>query len=157
MNSRDRAYEDEQLLRAIEASKEDAPHDAPDTLTRRAKRGRSDSEESVTLHTQPRDDKLTATRSHTNVKRQRTSSRSASPPAQPVETTSREESDEESSTRSGAKKARNSKSQKAKTEKEDKERQRQEAADKRKGRAERRRGEGKLNFSAWPYTIPNSG
>ncbi|RSL49619.1 hypothetical protein CEP51_015463 [Fusarium floridanum] len=123
MNSRDRAYEDEQLLRAIEASKEDAPHDAPEALTRRAKRGRSDSED------------------HTNVKRQRTSSRSASPPAQPVEATSREESDEESSTRSGAKKARNNKTQKAKTEKEDKERQRQEAADKRKGRAERRRGE----------------
>ncbi|KAI8722270.1 PHD domain-containing protein [Fusarium sp. LHS14.1] len=141
MNSRDRAYEDEQLLRAIEASKEDAPHDAPEALTRRAKRGRSDSEESVALHTQPRDDKLMATRSHTNVKRQRTSSRSASPPAQPVEATSREESDEESSTRSGAKKARNNKTQKAKTEKEDKERQRQEAADKRKGRAERRRGD----------------
>ncbi|RSM15927.1 hypothetical protein CEP52_000512 [Fusarium oligoseptatum] len=100
MNSRDRAYEDEQLLRAIEASKEDAPHDAPEALTRRAKRGRSDSED------------------HTNVKRQRTSSRSASPPAQPVEATSREE-----------------------LKKEDKERQRQEAADKRKGRAERRRGE----------------
>ncbi|KAM5346528.1 hypothetical protein ACJ41O_009533 [Fusarium nematophilum] len=124
MNSRDRAYEDEQLLRAIEASKEDAPHDAPDASTRRAKRGRSDSEEN-----------------HAHVKRQRTSSRSASPPTEPVEVLSREESDDETGTRNGAKKARNSKNQRAKSEKEDKERQRQEAADKRKGRAERRRGE----------------
>ncbi|KAF4998595.1 hypothetical protein FDECE_11735 [Fusarium decemcellulare] len=140
MNSRDRAYEDEQLLRAIEASKEDAPHDAPETSTRRAKRGRSDSEESVAIHAQPHDEKLTSSRNHTNVKRQRTSSRSASP-VNAVEAPSRDGSDEETSTRNGAKKARNNKNQKAKTEKEEKERQRQEAADKRKGRAERRRGE----------------
>ncbi|KAF4978351.1 hypothetical protein FZEAL_5249 [Fusarium zealandicum] len=141
MNSRDRAYEDEQLLRAIEASKEDAPNDAPDTLARRAKRVRSDSEESVAIHAQPRDEKLASLRNNTNVKRQRTSSRSASPVAEPVEAPSRDESGDESSTRNGIKKTRNVKSQRAKTEKEDKERQRQEAADKRKGRAERRRGE----------------
>lgn len=46
MNSRDAAYDDEQLRRAIEASKGEGGQDALDLLlTRRAKRGRSDSEE----------------------------------------------------------------------------------------------------------------
>ncbi|KAF5019697.1 hypothetical protein F66182_8294 [Fusarium sp. NRRL 66182] len=141
MNSRDRAYEDEQLLRAIEASKEDVPQDAPDILTRRAKRGRSDSEESVAVTARLRDEKLTTLRNPTSVKRQRTSSRSASPAAEPAEAPSRNESDDEINTRNGTKKTRSNKNQRAKIEKEDKERQRQEAADKRKGRAERRRGE----------------
>lgn len=44
MNSRDAAYDDEQLLRAIEASREEAPADG-ELGTRRAKRGRSGSEE----------------------------------------------------------------------------------------------------------------
>src|SRR5689334_19086533 len=47
MNSRDAAYDDEQLRRAIEASKEETVQDSIETGTRRAKRGRSDSEESV--------------------------------------------------------------------------------------------------------------
>lgn len=52
MNSRDAAYdEEEQLRRAIEASKEDASPDAQETVTtsvtRRTKRGRSESEEYV--------------------------------------------------------------------------------------------------------------
>ncbi|KAM0561168.1 hypothetical protein ACHAPJ_003672 [Fusarium lateritium] len=142
MNSRDRAYEDEQLLRAIEASKEDVPLDGSEILTRRAKRGRSDSEESVAVNARPRDEKLPSLRNPASVKRQRTSSRSVSPPAEPAEAPSHNESDDEINTRNGAKKARNNnKNQRAKTEKEDKERQRQEAADKRKGRAERRRGE----------------
>lgn len=48
MNSRDAGYDEaEALRRAIEASKEDALPDAPDTGSRRAKRGRSDSEEYV--------------------------------------------------------------------------------------------------------------
>lgn len=47
MNSRDAAYDDEQLLRAIEASKEEAPQDLAESASRRAKRGRSDSEEYV--------------------------------------------------------------------------------------------------------------
>lgn len=47
MNSRDAAYDDEQLRRAIEASKEEGGQDVLDLLTRRAKRGRSDSEECV--------------------------------------------------------------------------------------------------------------
>ncbi|KAJ4140043.1 Histone deacetylase complex subunit [Fusarium equiseti] len=141
MNSRDRAYEDEQLLRAIEASKEDAPQDGSEILTRRAKRGRSDSEESVAVNSRPRDEKLASLRNTVSVKRQRTSSMSPSPPIEPAEVQGHNESDEEINTRNGVKKARNNKSQRAKTDKEDKERQRQEAADKRKGRAERRRGE----------------
>jgi hypothetical protein len=48
MNSRDAAYDDEQLRRAIEASKEENVQDSIETIvTRRTKRGRSDSEESV--------------------------------------------------------------------------------------------------------------
>lgn len=141
MNSRDRAYEDEQLLRAIEASKEDVPQDGSEILTRRAKRGRSDSEESVAVNARPRDDKLASLRNPISVKRQRTSSRSPSPSIEPAEVQTHIESDDEINTRNGTKRVRNNKNQRAKTEKEDKERQRQEAADKRKGRAERRRGE----------------
>lgn len=52
MNSRDAAYdEEEQLRRAIEASKEDASPDGQEavtiSVTRRTKRGRSESEEYV--------------------------------------------------------------------------------------------------------------
>lgn len=49
MNSRDAAYDDEQLRRAIEASKEDNTLETVEGATRRAKRGRSDSEEFVCL------------------------------------------------------------------------------------------------------------
>lgn len=50
MNSRDAAYdEEEQLRRAIEASKEDTVPDVPENGSRRPKRGRSDSEEYVQL------------------------------------------------------------------------------------------------------------
>lgn len=46
INSRDAAYDDEQLRRAIEASKEEVVQDTIEGgMTRRAKRGRSDSEE----------------------------------------------------------------------------------------------------------------
>lgn len=46
MNSREAAYDEAEALRkAIEASKEEALGDGPQPLTRRAKRGRSDSEE----------------------------------------------------------------------------------------------------------------
>lgn len=124
MNSRDRAYEDEQLLRAIEASKEDAPLDAPESLVRRHKRTRSGSDENLF-----------------KIKRQRTSSQSASPPPETAEVLNRDESEEELHTRNGLKKARNSNITRDKVEKEERERQRQEAADKRKGRAERRRAE----------------
>jgi len=46
MNSRDAAYDEEQLLKAIEASKEEVPEDVGDAA-RRTKRSRSDSEEFV--------------------------------------------------------------------------------------------------------------
>lgn len=145
MNSRDRAYEDEQLLRAIEASKEDAPLDAPEgLLLRRHKRTRSESEEYVDSQELTWTWKLTCKRNLLKIKRQRTSSRSVSPPPELAEVPTRDESDEESNIRNGLKKPRNIKNVKEKAEKEDKERQRQEAADKRKGRAERRRGEGML-------------
>lgn len=50
MNSRDAAYdEEEQLRRAIEASKEDTSHDLTENGSRRPKRGRSGSEEYVYL------------------------------------------------------------------------------------------------------------
>ncbi|KAF7546336.1 hypothetical protein G7Z17_g8513 [Cylindrodendrum hubeiense] len=141
MNSRDRAYDDEQLRRAIEASKEDAPEDNLENAVRRAKRGRSDSEGSVAVDSQSPGEKLISLRNNSNVKRQRTSSRSASPPADLVEAPSRDESEDESGTRNGPKKARPGKILPLLTEKDEKERQRQEAATKRKGRAERRRGD----------------
>jgi len=48
MNSRDAAYdEEEQLRRAIEASKEDTLLEEPDVTSRRPKRGREESEECV--------------------------------------------------------------------------------------------------------------
>lgn len=48
MNSRDAAYdEEEQLRRAIEASKEETVHETSESGHRRTKRGRSDSEECV--------------------------------------------------------------------------------------------------------------
>jgi hypothetical protein len=49
MNSRDAAYDDEQLRRAIEASKEDPSVDGLEGVIRRPKRGRSDSEEYVSV------------------------------------------------------------------------------------------------------------
>ncbi|KAF1735566.1 Histone deacetylase complex subunit CTI6 [Beauveria bassiana] len=123
MNSRDAAYDDELLLRAIEASRENVPQDV-EPGNRRAKRGRSDSEEN-----------------QASVKRQRTASRSVSPATEPVAEHSRDESDDDTSTRNGAKKNRSHRGTKVKSEKDDRERQRQEAANKRKNRAERRRAE----------------
>ena len=75
-----------------------------------------------------------------SVKRQRTSSRSATPPSE-TKSEPQENSDEGATTRNGSKKTRNSRSQKEKSEREERERQRQEAANKRKGRADRRRAE----------------
>ncbi|KAM7186487.1 putative histone deacetylase complex subunit cti6 [Naviculisporaceae sp. PSN 640] len=128
MNSREAAYDEAEALRkAIEASKEEALGDGPAPLTRRAKRGRSDSEEKLE-----------------SAKRQKTTSRSSSPSFdQPGD-----ESDEAgTTTRNGVKsRARNSGTSRAQvekpSEKEERERQRLEAANKRKGRAERRRADG---------------
>lgn len=53
MNSRDAAYdEEEELRRAIEASKEEATSEPPEAVNKRAKRGRSDSEEYVSIANQ---------------------------------------------------------------------------------------------------------
>ncbi|KAK2592269.1 Histone deacetylase complex subunit [Conoideocrella luteorostrata] len=125
MNSRDAAYDDEQLRRAIEASKEDKSPEAVESSTRRAKRGRSDSEEN----------------NNVSVKRQRTSSRSVSPPIEKPDPIDDGASGDDTETHNEAKKARNSRNQRERSEKEDKERQRQDASNKRKGRAERRRGD----------------
>lgn len=142
MNSRDAAYDDELLRRVIEASKEDVAHDLPDNPGRRAKRGRSDSEERVTLGTPRLTTALTRRSNGTNVKRQRTGSRSVTPPVDPPDANGVEGSDDEAAARNGAKKPKNNRVQREKSEKEEKERLRQEAASKRKGRAERRRAEG---------------
>ncbi|OLN96347.1 putative histone deacetylase complex subunit cti6 [Colletotrichum chlorophyti] len=126
MNSRDAAYdEDEQLRRAIEASKEDAAPEQTEATSRRGKRGRSDSEENLA-----------------SLKRQRTSSPSMSPPPEKTQAVE-DESEEDSNTRNGqAKKARGTRTQREKSEREERDRQRAEAANRRKGRADRRRAEG---------------
>ncbi|KAK6859912.1 hypothetical protein PG995_003548 [Apiospora arundinis] len=134
MNSRDAAYdEEEQLRRAIEASKEDAIPEELEAGGRRPKRGRDDEEES----------------SESIIKRQRTNSKSPSPSADQAPIESREESEDESSTRNGVSKKssrNNVRNQREKTERderrEEQERKRVEAANKRKGRAERRRADG---------------
>ncbi|CAK7203406.1 Histone deacetylase complex subunit [Sporothrix eucalyptigena] len=125
MNSRDAAYDEEQLLIAIAASKEDN-HETDSTL-RRPKRSRSDSEEKADI-----------------TKRQRTSSRSVSPP--PGKGDLADDSDDAMATRNGSTKKASrsaalarSQAQRERAEKEEKERQRAEAASKRNGRAERRR------------------
>ncbi|GAP91814.1 putative phd-finger domain-containing protein [Rosellinia necatrix] len=131
MNSRDAAYdEEEQLRRAIEASKtETIPEDA-DLANRRPKRGREESEENME-----------------NVKRQRTNSKSPSPALEKPDVSMLEESDDELGLRNGhSKKSRNAvRNQRERAEREERreeqERKRAEAASKRKGRAERRRAD----------------
>ncbi|KAI2619627.1 hypothetical protein GGR54DRAFT_121067 [Hypoxylon sp. NC1633] len=131
MNSRDAAYdEEEQLRRAIEASKEDAIPEVPEPAPRRPKRGRDDSEEKVEA-----------------VKRQRTNSKSPTPNIERPQSAPPEESDDELAMRNGtSKKSRNAaRNQREKAERderrEEQERKRAEAANKRKGRAERRRAD----------------
>ncbi|KAK9776304.1 putative Zinc finger PHD-type domain-containing protein [Seiridium cardinale] len=141
MNSRDAAYDEEQLRRAIEISqKEVVPEDGPEGQLRRPKRSRDEDDE------QP------------EIKRQRTNSKSPSPEEVPL--ASREESEDESATRNGIfkKSSRNTvRSQREKTEREERreeqERKRAEAANKRKGRAERRRAEGE--FAHFLYSDPS--
>ncbi|KAI6083732.1 hypothetical protein F4821DRAFT_183345 [Hypoxylon rubiginosum] len=131
MNSRDAAYdEEEQLRRAIEASKEDAIPEIADPPLRRPKRGRDESEEKV----EP-------------VKRQRTNSKSPSPKVEKPQSPPPDESEDESTLRNGtSKRSRNAaRNQREKAERderrEEQERKRAEAANKRKGRAERRRAD----------------
>ncbi|KAL7909905.1 hypothetical protein GGI35DRAFT_447374 [Trichoderma velutinum] len=123
MNSRDAAYDDEQLRRAIEASKEEVGQDGTESVIRRTKRVRSNSEEN-----------------HVTVKRQRTNSQSPSPPPKLMDTISQENTDDESNGRSEQKRLRAYKGTE-KSDKEEKDRLRQESASKRKGRADRRRTE----------------
>ncbi|UKZ71616.1 uncharacterized protein TrAtP1_012570 [Trichoderma atroviride] len=89
MNSRDAAYDDEQLRRAIEASKEEVAQDGTETTNRRTKRGRSNSEENNVI-----------------VKRQRTNSQSTTPPPRPMDTISQENTDDENGGRNGLKRPR---------------------------------------------------
>ncbi|KAH0523507.1 hypothetical protein TsFJ059_008505 [Trichoderma semiorbis] len=123
MNSRDAAYDDEQLRRAIEASKEEVGQDGTESVIRRTKRVRSNSEEN-----------------HVTVKRQRTNSQSPSPPPKPMDTISQENTDDESNGHSEQKRLRGYKGTE-KSDKEERDRLRQESASKRKGRADRRRTE----------------
>ncbi|KAI1432036.1 hypothetical protein GGR50DRAFT_634761 [Xylaria sp. CBS 124048] len=131
MNSRDAAYdEEEQLRRAIEASKEETIPEDMESANRRPKRGRDESEEKVEA-----------------AKRQRTNSRSPPPASEKPNTNALDESDDESALRNGSsKKSRNAaRSQRERAEREERreeqERKRAEAASKRKGRAERRRAD----------------
>ncbi|KAI1488947.1 hypothetical protein F5X96DRAFT_43644 [Biscogniauxia mediterranea] len=147
MNSRDAAYyEEEQIRRAIEASKEDAIPEEQEP-TRRTKRGRDDSEEYVSDA-----DTLAATsntmhRKPESIKRQRTNSKSPSPVVEKPQSVNQDESEDESALRNGSsKKSRNAaRNQREKAERderrEEQERKRAEAASKRKGRAERRRAD----------------
>ncbi|KAH8647434.1 hypothetical protein BGZ60DRAFT_437958 [Tricladium varicosporioides] len=125
MNSRDAAYdEEEQLRRAIEASKGEKSGESTDGGTRRGKRARSESEEKPD-----------------GSKRQRTLSASPSPVREPQQTT-QVDSDDGTNGRPGpAKKIRGAaaRNHREKEMREERERIRQEAASKRKGRAERRR------------------
>lgn len=152
MNSRDAAYdEEEQLRRAIEASKEDAIPEELEGLGRRPKRGRDDEEECVVVTPPVGLLKLThsSRQIESIIKRQRTNSKSPSPSADQAPMESREESEDESSTRNGVSKKssrNNVRTRREKTEREERreeqERKRLEAANKRKGRAERRRADG---------------
>ncbi|KAK1655900.1 PHD-finger domain-containing protein [Colletotrichum phormii] len=128
MNSRDAAYdEDEQLRRAIEASKEETVSEPTETTSRRTKRGRSDSIDC---------------RNSASLKRQRTSSPSMSPPPEKTEAIE-DDTDEENNGRNGQpKKPRGTRTQREKSDREERDRQRAEAANRRKGRADRRRAEG---------------
>ncbi|KAK4225113.1 putative histone deacetylase complex subunit cti6 [Podospora fimiseda] len=126
MNSREAGYDEaEALRRAIEASKEESlEHEG---VPRRPKRGRSDSEEK-----------------QDSMKRQRTSSRSVSPSIDKAA----DDSDDACITirslppKTKSRSATAARNQREKFEREEKERLRAEAANKRKGRAERRRADG---------------
>ncbi|TLS22295.1 uncharacterized protein PpBr36_09879 [Pyricularia pennisetigena] len=128
LNSRHVYDEEEELRRAIEASKEEAGTGEPsEGSTKRIKRGRSDSEEKTEF-----------------TKRQRTGSRSPTPVD---ETAIQDDSDDGPSKTSSQKSksrnptVRNQQRDLQKAEKEEREKQKAEAANKRKSRAERRRAD----------------
>lgn len=128
LNSRHVYDEEEELRRAIEASKEEAGTGEPsEGSTRRIKRGRSDSEEKIEF-----------------AKRQRTGSRSPTP----VDETAIQDDSDDGLLKNSSQKSksrnpnvRNQQRDLQKAEKEEREKQKAEAANKRKSRAERRRAE----------------
>ncbi|OJJ41644.1 hypothetical protein ASPWEDRAFT_279243 [Aspergillus wentii DTO 134E9] len=129
MNSRDAAYdEEEQLRRAIEESKEDTKSDGEETVTRRGKRSRSDSE----AHRQ-------------TSKRQRTSSPTPTAASKQSHSNSQPASEDESKAKlatNGAKKQRaTSRGHREKETKdtEEPEAERPETGNRRKGRTEKRK------------------
>ncbi|KAH0538700.1 hypothetical protein FGG08_004717 [Glutinoglossum americanum] len=138
MNSRDAAYDAEvQLRKAIEESERDGKgSENLDTFSRRGKRGRSDSEE----------------KDHES-KRQRTTSNSPSPLPGPTHHTNSRigDSDDDApsnknSVSSGGKRirgaaSRNHREKEPRDREKEKEKERADAAGRRKGRAERRRGD----------------
>ncbi|KAI1453965.1 hypothetical protein F4805DRAFT_340410 [Annulohypoxylon moriforme] len=149
MNSRDAAYdEEEQLRRAIEASKEDAIPEVAEPPPRRPKRGRDDSEEyAPDSNNKAHNIDSQEYRKVEGIKRQRTNSKSPSPKTERPQSIPPDESEDESAVRNGSsKKSRNAaRNQREKAERderrEEQERKRAEAANKRKGRAERRRAD----------------
>ena len=146
MNSRDAAYDEEQLLKALEASRGGLPEDLEEAA-RRPKRSRSDSEEFVSASLPKEPTGLTSLRrKQESTKRQRTGSASRSPSPTVEKQLAGEDSDDAANLRNGSSKkprsAAAARTQREKAEKEERERQRAEAANKRKGRAERRRGDG---------------
>lgn len=159
MNSRDAAYDDEQLRRAIEISKEEKTNDSVESNARRTKRGRSGSEEFVPPHFLGLcgfgGANFLCSNNNAIVKRQRTSSRSVSP--RPVEKPNHvedEASEDNMEARNGAKaSARSHRHQLETAEKDDKERVRQEATNARKGRADRRRADGNLLSFLFSYVL----
>ncbi|EPE36949.1 FYVE/PHD zinc finger [Glarea lozoyensis ATCC 20868] len=144
MNSRDAAYdEEEQLRRAIEASKGEKSGESTDGGTiRRGKRGRSDSEEK-----------------QEGPKRQRTQSASPSPPQEQNDTPQADSDDGTNGRVPGPKKIRGAaaRNHREKEMREEKEKIRQEAASKRKGRAERRRLDGELVSQHYDETCTYNG
>lgn len=79
------------------------------------------------------------------IKRQRTNSQSTTPPPRAMDTISQENTDDENGGRNGLKRPRTYKATE-RSEREEKDRLRQETISKRKGRADRRRTEGKMHF-----------
>ncbi|KAL3422382.1 histone deacetylase complex subunit cti6 [Phlyctema vagabunda] len=143
MNSRDAAYDEgEALRRAIEASRGENSGESNDGTSRRGKRGRSESEEKTE-----------------GTKRQKTASRTPSPVIDPTPpSASQPDSDDGINGRNiGAKKIRGAaaRNHREKEMREEKERLRLEAANKRKGRAERRRIDGKIHSPLQPLTCTN--
>ncbi|KAI9890814.1 MAG: hypothetical protein M1814_003598 [Vezdaea aestivalis] len=148
MNSRDAAYDEEELLRrAIEESKTLDPTGSinGDMLTRRAKRARSDSEDG------------------TSIKRQRTFSESPTPTNTRLQSQAIDTDEETTATRpNGTKRVRGANLARSQRDRDlrEKERERLDAAGRRKGRAERRRGQpnadGPSPISNPLYTPPNT-